>query len=37
MVNFTSEKDLFERLSERVETSAQALLSMDATPRPVLR
>ena len=37
MVNFTSEKDLFERLSERVETSAQALLSMDVAPRPVLR
>jgi protease-4 len=37
MVNFTSEKDLFERLSERVETSVQSLMSLDATPRPVLR
>lgn len=37
MVNFTSEKDLLERISERVETSVQALLSLDASPRTVLR
>ncbi|MEN9423778.1 MAG: hypothetical protein RL122_1161, partial [Pseudomonadota bacterium] len=37
MVNFTTEKDLLQRLSERVETSAKALMSMDATPRTVLR
>ena len=37
MVNFTTEKDLLQRLSEKVEASAQALMSMDATPRTVLR
>ncbi len=37
MVNFTTEKDLIQRLSERVETSVQALMSLDATPRTVLR
>ena len=37
MVNFTTEKDLIQRLSERVETSVQALISLDATPRTVLR
>ncbi|SEA09774.1 protease-4 [Thiothrix caldifontis] len=37
MVNFTTEKDLIQRLSERVETSVQSLISLDATPRTVLR
>jgi protease-4 len=37
MVNFTSEKDLMARLSERVETSVQTLISLDASPRTVLR
>lgn len=37
MVNFTSEKDLLERISERVETSVQSLFVLDATPRTVLR
>ena len=37
MVNFTTEKDLLQRLSERVETSVQALISLDAAPRTVLR
>lgn len=37
MVDFTTEKDLIQRLSERVETSVQALISLDATPRTVLR
>ena len=37
MVNFTTEKDLLQRLSEKVEASAQALMSMDSTPRTVLR
>lgn len=37
IVNFTSEKDLLERLSERVETSVQALVSADASPRMVLQ
>lgn len=37
MVNFTSEKDLFERLSERVETSMRMMLGSDSTPRTTLR
>lgn len=37
MVNFTSKKDLFERLSDRVETSLHTLLGEDATPRTILR
>ncbi len=37
MVDFTMEKDLIQRLSERVETSLQSLISLDATPRTVLR
>lgn len=37
MVDFTTEKDLIQRLSERVETSVQSLMSLDATPRTVLR
>ncbi len=37
MVDFTTEKDLIQRLSERVETSLQSLISLDATPRTVLR
>lgn len=37
MVNFTAEKDLLERISERVEASVQALISLDAAPRTVLR
>ncbi len=37
MVNFTTEKDLLQRLSERVETSVQSLISLDAAPRTVLR
>ncbi|QQZ27728.1 S49 family peptidase [Thiothrix subterranea] len=37
MVNFTTEKDLIQRLSERVETSVQSMISLDATPRTVLR
>lgn len=37
MVNFTTEKDLIQRLSERVETSVQSLISLDVTPRTVLR
>jgi protease-4 len=37
MVDFTTEKDLIQRLSERVETSVQALISLDATPRTILR
>jgi protease-4 len=37
MVNFTSEKDLFQRLSERVETSVQSLVSLEAAPRTTLR
>jgi len=37
MVNFTTEKDLIQRLSERVESSVQSLISLDATPRTVLR
>lgn len=37
MVNFTSEKDLLERLSERVEASVRLMMGSDATPRTVLR
>lgn len=37
MVNFTSEKDLLERLSERVETSLHMMLGNGSTPRAVLR
>lgn len=37
MVNFTAEKDLIQRLSERVEASVQSMISLDATPRTVLR
>lgn len=37
MVNFTSEKDLLQRLSERVETSVQSMLSLKAAPHTVLR
>jgi protease-4 len=37
MVNFSSKKDLMARLSERVETSVQTLISLDASPRTVLR
>ncbi len=37
MVNFTSEKDLFERLSERVESSVRVMMGAESTPRTVLR
>lgn len=37
MVDFNTKKDLIQRLSERVETSLQSLISLDATPRTVLR
>lgn len=37
MVNFTSEKDLLQRLSEKVETSVQSILSMESVSHPVLR
>ena len=36
MVNFTTEKDLFQRLSERVETSLHLMLSDNSTPRTML-
>jgi protease-4 len=37
MVDFTNEKDLLQRLGERVQTSMQAMLAMEAAPRSVLR
>lgn len=37
MVNFTTEKDLFQRLSERVETAISAWLGENSAPRTVLR
>lgn len=37
IVNFTAEKDLLERLSERVEASVQALMAVGASPRVVLQ
>ncbi|WGZ93185.1 MAG: S49 family peptidase [Candidatus Thiothrix putei] len=37
MIDFSAKKDFFQRLSERVETSVQSLMSLDSTPRTVLR
>lgn len=36
LVNFTTEKDLLQRLSERVETSLHMMLSENSTPRTAL-
>ncbi|QTR46856.1 S49 family peptidase [Thiothrix litoralis] len=36
MVNFTTEKDLFQRLSDRVQTSLHLMLSDDSTPHTML-